>query len=202
MGFDVFFFDVNHPIPTIIFVSKMQSCKTCSNFLRVKFKVFNLRQNMAFSSSNIYTFKTIQNLKSPCYWLIPISYWPVFSINQVVDCIVRLTFVLTECSTTKPSSLTSHMVNLPHGWYPRTRCFFATLQKCWVIIMFEANYFKCLYLLCVLYYVYYEYNLSANLLQLLRDWPRHFDSWTWQKGNNLVHKNRHSLTSIACMWKS
>ena len=33
--------------------SSIQSCKTCSNFLRVKFKVFNLPQNMAFSNSNI-----------------------------------------------------------------------------------------------------------------------------------------------------
>ena len=33
---------------------KNQSCKTCSNFLRVKFKVFDLPQNMAFSNSNIY----------------------------------------------------------------------------------------------------------------------------------------------------
>ena len=82
---------------------------------------------MAFSNSNIYTSKTIQNLKSPCYWLIPISYWPVFGINQVVDCIVRLTFVLTVCSTTKPSSLISHIVNLLHGGYPRARSFFATL---------------------------------------------------------------------------
>ena len=46
-----------------------QSCKTCSNFLRVKFKVFNLPQNTAFSNSNIYiyNFKTIQNLKSSSY---------------------------------------------------------------------------------------------------------------------------------------
>ena len=101
-------------------VSKHQSCKTCSYFLRVKFKVFNLPQNMAFSNSNIYKFKNLQNLKSSSYRLIPVSYWPVFGINQLVDSIVRLTFVLTEFSTTKPSSLTSHMVNLPHGWYPRT----------------------------------------------------------------------------------
>ena len=31
-----------------------------------------------------------------------------------------------------PSSMTSHMVNLPHGWYPHTRSFFATLQSDWL----------------------------------------------------------------------
>ena len=36
-----------------------QSCKTCSNFFRVKVKVFKLPQNMAFSNSNIYKFKII-----------------------------------------------------------------------------------------------------------------------------------------------
>ena len=84
---------------------------------------------MAFSNNNIYKFKTIQNLKSSSYWLIPISYWPVFGINQLVDCIVRLTFVLTVCSTTKPSSLTSHMVNFNSSRvipaYPQL---FATLE--------------------------------------------------------------------------
>ena len=84
---------------------------------------------MAFQIVIIYKFKTIQNLKSPSYWLISISYLPVFGINQLVDCIVHMTFVLTECSTTKPSSETSHMVNLPHGWYPCTRSFFATLSS-------------------------------------------------------------------------
>ena len=36
-----------------------QSCRTCSNFFRVKVKVFKLPQNMAFSNSNIYKFKII-----------------------------------------------------------------------------------------------------------------------------------------------
>ena len=36
-----------------------QSCKTCSNFFRVKFKVFKLPQNMVFANSNIYKFKII-----------------------------------------------------------------------------------------------------------------------------------------------
>ena len=52
----------------VILVILVQSCKTCSYFLQVKFKVFNLPQNIAFSNSKIqYTFKTMQNLKLPCY---------------------------------------------------------------------------------------------------------------------------------------
>ena len=144
-----------------------QSCKTCSNFLRVKFKISNLPQNMAFSNSNIYKFKTIQSLKSPSYWLIPIFYWPVFGIDQLVDCIVRLTFVPTaECSTTKPSSLTSHTVNLPHGWYPRVPAAFLQL---WLPSNKRILYFRLvklpvcvLFLLCK-YYKRQKRHLIASL---------------------------------------
>ena len=81
-----------------------QSCETCSK-LALKLKAFNLPQNMAFLSSNIdlFLFPTDQ--------FVDITYL----VNCIVRCTVRLTFVLKECSTTKPSSLISHMVNLPHG---------------------------------------------------------------------------------------
>ena len=55
-----------------------QSCKTCSNFLRVKFKVFNLPQNTAFSNSNIYIiskpFKILNRLLIDLFQVISISY--------------------------------------------------------------------------------------------------------------------------------
>ena len=124
------------PRPRIALPALLEKCLSSSAFalldtrkslkpLRRRGEYFRVAKLWLFQIAIIiYTFKTIQNLKSPCYWLIPISYWPVFGINQVVDCIVCLTFVLSVCSTTKPSSLTSHIVNLPHGWYPRTRRFF------------------------------------------------------------------------------
>ena len=99
------------------------SCKICWNFLRVKFKVFNLPQNMAFSNNNIYKFKI---LNRPLFQF-PTDQYCIWH-SKLVDCIVPLTFVLTKCLATKFSSLTSHMVNLPHGWYPRTLSF---LQLCW-----------------------------------------------------------------------
>ena len=50
---------------------------SCSNFLRVKFKVFNLPQlNMALSNSNIYKFKTIQTSN----WRHLIDYFLLTSI--------------------------------------------------------------------------------------------------------------------------
>ncbi len=40
----------------------------------------------------------------------------------------------------KPSSMTSHMVNRPHGWYPHTRSFFATLCEA-KITLFEIYFY-------------------------------------------------------------
>ena len=40
----------------ILDFERFQSCKTCSNFLRLKFKVSKLHQNIALSNSNIYIF--------------------------------------------------------------------------------------------------------------------------------------------------
>ena len=40
-----------------------------------------------------------------------------------------MVLVLSTVFHFKPSSLTLHMVNLPRGWYPHTRSFFATLHK-------------------------------------------------------------------------
>ena len=142
----------------------LQSCKTCSNFLRVKFKIFNLPQNMAFSNSNIHKFKTIQSLKSPSYWLIPIFYWPVFGINQLVDCIVRLTFVPTECSTTKPSSLTSH----PGGWYPRVPAAFLQL---WLPSNKKILYFRLVkHPVCVLFLLCEHYKRQKRHLIASLSW--------------------------------
>ena len=95
-----------------------QSCKKCSAFLRVKFQVF--KPSWKFCELWLLQIAKYTNYVIPISVLF-ISYWLVLSIDQLVDCVVsRRVFHI------QPSTLTSNMLNLPHGWYPHTRSFFAT----------------------------------------------------------------------------
>jgi hypothetical protein len=67
-----------------------------------------------------------------------LSGWPRLSIFINIFCqsqpfLSSITYlmvlVLSRVFHIKPSSLTSHMANLRHGWYPTTRSFFATLKE-------------------------------------------------------------------------
>ena len=66
----------------------MQSCKTCSNFLRVKFKVFSASQNVAFSNNYIYiNSKSLKILNRP---LIDLFLFPTDQYLALISWLIAL----------------------------------------------------------------------------------------------------------------